>query len=838
MSKAKKSKKNKEKFLDDKSEPNIPARMNIAGSSSDSLSKKSKGQRSFQSQQVLDNFDDDDLEKRLSGDKNKLGEEEEEVQPEESKTNKNEDIKSSDNNTNKLSKNSKSSKGTKSKKSSKSKSKKTEEEKGGSTQFPKIDEEEGEDGGNLQINKEIGNAEENKEIELKTNKALEDDAISQKTSELMELNDYLSKGSSISKPYKSKEHYKSKYDAVSISSQSSVVSNKGKNSLTVDPNRVEFLKDPGSIGKLELCCQICHQFPISPSACIECLNNFEYAVYCPKCKKKCKKCEKCNSVLKTQEPTGDLKIYFDNAIVNCIYSDLDSEHSPLKLEEFEEHEKECGSKIKICPNCKKQVLYSEYKIHQKNCLELNKFNEGVEIKGELKKCEICDYEDYIEDFTKTEKKFEHFRHLLLGEIESTIKNVVEEKLNVLIEKQKKESELAEIKEKERKKKEQENIAMINNLKESVNTIQEKLIVIENKIDEGNEDKKRIIDKYQADQLRMRIKNIKLISTPTNNIDKGYESDNKFCVIETFSGDNIIVYPTINYDIAEYNMSTEKNKIVVAKAHKSNIICMTYIKHFGESKTYLATASFDKSIKIFSIEDNWKNIKTYSNAHSDYSIFSIDGIFNKEIGPIVISGNNKQKEIKVWEINSEQKGAKSFMNGVGSICFIKHNPYDPDSNIIYVGSEKGIFTNDYMDLKFGEEKKSKDYNDPKGSNAKHLCMTFLENNEDIFCEGDSLGKVRIWEIKTAKLIQVIERGNLKSQINSLSEWSKDYIIAGTRDGKIVLYDMNEKKFVDNIGQHDGYVYCVTVFDHWKYQRSILSCGFDGVIKLWAPIGESI
>ena len=100
-------------------------------------------------------------------------------------------------------------------------------------------------------------------------------------------------------------------------------------------------------------------------------------------------------------------------------------------------------------------------------------------------------------------------------------------------------------------------------------------------------------------------------------------------------------------VLEDKTGTEKNKIVVAKAHKSNITCMNFVKHMGASKTYLATASFDKSIKIFTIEDGYKNIRTYNEAHSDYSIFSLDGIYNKDLGPIFISGNNRLKEIKVF-----------------------------------------------------------------------------------------------------------------------------------------------------------------------------------------------
>ena len=119
-------------------------------------------------------------------------------------------------------------------------------------------------------------------------------------------------------------------------------------------------------------------------------------------------------------------------------------------------------------------------------------------------------------------------------------------------------------------------------------------------------------------------------------------------------------------------------------------------------------------------------------------------------------------------------------------------------------------------------------------SKHNSISFIETDPDCLVEGDSVGKVRVWSISKGGMVKTIERGILKYQINSLSPWNEKVVIGGTRDGKVLLFNIEDGEAVDSIGFHSGYVYCVKVAEHWKYGRIIVSCGFDGCIKVWGTM----
>ena len=121
--------------------------------------------------------------------------------------------------------------------------------------------------------------------------------------------------------------------------------------------------------------------------------------------------------------------------------------------------------------------------------------------------------------------------------------------------------------------------------------------------------------------------------------------------------------------------------------------------------------------------------------------------------------------------------------------------------------------------------------PKKGELKHTAIAFLEGNDKWMVEADSMGVIRVWDVESEQMEKVIKREMNEFQINSLSTWDNVYIIAGARDGKVVLYDVEQGECVDSVGEHKGYVYCVKVIKHWKYNKAILSCGYDGQVKLW-------
>ena len=601
--------------------------------------------------------------------------------------------------------------------------------------------------------------------------------------------------------YEEKQSYKSSKKKI-INDETILKEPPHENSII--PYRI-IINNENDKNKLnDLLCYKCQNFPLNPISCSEC-----NTIFCKECIDENNKCLNCNSIFKKGEISDDIKNLYSNIKINCKYKECGC-NEILSSNELLNHENNCKSKIGKCSFCNNEFKYEELYSHIKNC------------KNTERKCTICGYKDTYEEYNRTDKKIEHIKHILLPEIT----NIIQSEMNKFY------KHLFEDKE-QKKKLESKGEEQIDIMK----TQGERIINMENLINEMNENIKKIQSSpaYNAvglsiatNELKNKLKSIKLISNITTSIDNGFECDNKFCVIQTFSNDYIIVYPNLKYGIDIYNLSNNQIENVIKKAHDSNITCMSYSQNKKKNLTYLITASFDRSINIYSIEDGWKKIKNILEAHDDYSIFSLDSFYNEEKGIISISGNKNLSEVKIWFCDVEDKNKLIKLNNNKIFC-IKHNPKNLDE--IYIGTDEGILLFLISKITENENKPEKNLQDKNFDKSNHICISFLDNNEYNLIEGDSIGKIRIWSLNTNELIKIFERGILTFQINTLENWDDRFVIGGSRDGKIILFDVIDGVQVDEIGSHNGYVYCVKIATHWKYGKIIVSSGYDGVLKLW-------
>ena len=573
---------------------------------------------------------------------------------------------------------------------------------------------------------------------------------------------------------------------------------------SINPYRIQFNNENDKSKLNDLLCYQCENFPLNPISCSEC-----NTIFCKECINENNKCLNCNSIFKQGEILEDLKNLYSNIKINCKYKECGCDEI-LSSNELLNHENNCKSKIGKCTFCNNEFKYEELYSHIKNC------------KNNERKCIICGYKDTYEEYNKTDKKIEHIKHILLPDITNIIKSEMNKFYKHLFE------------EKEEKKKLQ------NKGEEQIDIMKnqgEKIINLENIINEISDNIKKIQSSpshnavglsIANNELKNKLKSIKLISNITTSIDNGFECDNKFCIIQTFTNDYIIVYPNVKYGIDIYNLSNNQIENVIKKAHDSNITCMSYSQNKKKNLTYLITASFDRSINIYSIEDGWKIIKNFKEAHDDYSIFSLDSFYNENNGIISISGNKNLSEVKIWFCDVEDKNKLIKLNNNKIFC-IKHNPKNLDE--IYIGTDEGILLFLISKITENENKPEKNLQDKNYDKSNHICISFLDNNEYNLIEGDSIGKIRIWSLNTNELIKIFERGILTFQINTLENWDDRFVIGGSRDGKIILFDVIDGVQVNEIGSHNGYVYCVKIATHWKYGKIIVSSGFDGVLKLW-------
>ena len=481
--------------------------------------------------------------------------------------------------------------------------------------------------------------------------------------------------------------------------------------------------------------------------------------------------------------------------------------------------------------------------------ENNKINDDILIINKQEKtnepletCNICGYVDTKSEFTKQTLKLEHLKHLLIPEITKIVQNQLEE-----YDKKRKEEESKKEPPIDYTEKLNQLETMLISLATATKSLQANFGI---NPDNSEQQAIDIINK----SLKRKLKNMNKIATLAHNVDNSFETDNKFTITHTFKQEYLIIYPNLNYGIDEFNLSSNLKKTVVSNAHESNIICMKTCQNNKKNLTYLASASYDRKLKIFSVENGYKLIKEFKDVHKDYSIFALDMIYDENDGVIILSGNSNTNEIKICFVdddnnnenddkksnnskksNKSNKSKKSNNNNNiktlaidGKLFCINHN--EKISDKFFVGTNKGIIIYKLKTLEIEKIICEKD------DVSNHLCICFLKNINNILIEGNNLGKIKIWDLESNELIKNIERGILKNQVNSIDYWSDEYVIAGYRDGKIILIDVNNGKAIDEIGSHESYVYTVKTAEHWKYGKIIVSSGFDKKLKLFGNVSD--
>ena len=567
--------------------------------------------------------------------------------------------------------------------------------------------------------------------------------------------------------------------------------------LKLEENEKEKIND--------LLCYSCQNYPLNPISCSECKT-----IFCKECIEGNNKCPSCNSIFKEGEISEENKNLYSSIKIFCKYKYCGCQEI-LSKDELINHENNCKNNIGKCPTCGNEFNYEELYSHINNC------------NNNERKCNLCGYKDTYEEYNKTDKKIEHIKHILFPEIHSIIKSEMNKFYQSLFEdkeNQKKKMESSETKQANIMKSQEERISnmetLLSKISENIENIQ------------ASPAHNAVGLRVQNIELANKLKSIKLIKNIPKVIDNGYECDNKFCVIKTFKNENIIAYPNSKYGINAYNLATNEDKIIIKKAHESNIHCMSYCQNEKNQKTLLITCSFDTNMNVYCIEDNWKLVKNFINAHNDYSIFSLDSLYNEENGIIAISGNRNLEEVKIWFCEKSEKNKEIKVNS--QVFCIKHNPKNVDE--IFIGTNEGILQYNISKISDNDNKPEKSFIDNEiEKKSNHLCICFLDNNEYNLIEGDEIGKIRIWALNTGNLINKFERGILKYSINTLEKWDDRFIFGGSRDGKIILFDVIDCVQVNEIGSHNGYVYCVKITDHFQFGKIIVSCGFDGDLKIW-------
>ncbi|ETO33632.1 WD-40 repeat-containing protein, partial [Reticulomyxa filosa] len=141
--------------------------------------------------------------------------------------------------------------------------------------------------------------------------------------------------------------------------------------------------------------------------------------------------------------------------------------------------------------------------------------------------------------------------------------------------------------------------------------------------------------------------------------------------------------------------------------------------------------------------NFKLLKTL-NEHAN-AVYSIDYsiIDNCQF----ICSGSRDKTVRVWDINNNDKYIKSFNEHSAEVCFVKFSPYH------YYNYKQNVICSSSIDrtIRFWDIKNNKQLQIFSGSTCGIEFSSF--NNGRYLCSGSEKKVIRLWDIETPKLLHV-------------------------------------------------------------------------------------
>ena len=121
------------------------------------------------------------------------------------------------------------------------------------------------------------------------------------------------------------------------------------------------------------------------------------------------------------------------------------------------------------------------------------------------------------------------------------------------------------------------------------------------------------------------------------------------------------------------------------------------------------------------------------------------------------------------------------------------------------------------------------NEPEASHFSGFI--YYKDNNDYLCSSSFNGYINIWDLYNKKIFKIINTNNCK--LFHIIKWNNKYIIvADYKNKSFKIIDLEENKIISDIkGQLTKGVICIKKINHPIYGESLLSAGFDKIIKLW-------
>mmetsp|Transcript_25472 Transcript_25472/g.40886 ORF Transcript_25472/g.40886 Transcript_25472/m.40886 type:complete len:335 (+) Transcript_25472:137-1141(+) len=248
-----------------------------------------------------------------------------------------------------------------------------------------------------------------------------------------------------------------------------------------------------------------------------------------------------------------------------------------------------------------------------------------------------------------------------------------------------------------------------------------------------------------------------------------------------------------------------------EGHKKSICSL---KFSGDGKL-LASASADSTVKIWNFKEGTL-VKTLSGIH-EAGINDIS--WGKKTSKFLCSASD-DNTIVVWNVEEGKvlRRLKGHTKPVFSACFNK------SETLIVSGGCDFI-------IRVWSVRPGKIFKQIPG-HTKQITAVDFNNDGKLIVSGSFDGLCRIWETETGNLLRTIGQDNNFPVYNVKFVPNEKYVLCGTLDGKVCLWDFRKLKLEAYFKGHKSSKYCASI-SIWpiREKQRVVSGSEDGCAYMW-------
>ena len=298
----------------------------------------------------------------------------------------------------------------------------------------------------------------------------------------------------------------------------------------------------------------------------------------------------------------------------------------------------------------------------------------------------------------------------------------------------------------------------------------------------------------------------------------------FCAFKSLKGDSLSAWVTKDNTIELYDL--EKDALIksVKDAHVKDIHSCRHFVDIKNNKDLLITCSYDKSIKVWDIENLEKPLIDIQNAHSNGFIFTSCILSHEKIPENYIISGADDENIKIFDFNGKFLDKSVKVSDYVNLLDVYYYKREKKFCIINANSH------DIRIYNFDDLKIYKTYIEKNSSSHAHVIVYEDEKEDKVhLIDSDMKGFIHIWDFDTEECLKTIF---LQTIINGICFWNEQYIACTGRDKKIKIVDIKEAKIVRLITGHEKETISVQKVNIPKYGDCLVSHGKDGFLKVWS------